>query len=391
MESFESEFARKVALSESIEDNYQAVETQLTKKYYDTEDIKHYNQYKVIKTVGSGSYSKVKLMENTETGEFVCFKIINEFILERKKKSFTRDEEGNILVTTMLDDVKNEIKALKIMNHPNITKMHEIIVDKDNRKNYLVIDYALHGCLMTYDDSKDKFVVNPAVTNNDNVIPEANIKRILHSLAKALSYIHRKNIVHRDLKPDNILITKDQDAMLSDFSICSIIEGEDYFRKTEGNNYFFAPELCQGKSSFRAKPVDIWAYGVCAYIMIYNTFPIIPQNKLNLIMLFDMIRAGEVEYPMSKNKASKELIELVKRCLTKDPDVRITASELENHPYFKEEAKPTEPANEIKVTKSKTNSTKPINPTVTKQVKPIANQGAITGKSNITNVSKKIK
>lgn len=311
-------------------------ESKISNKSYDQLGNKIINNYKILDILGVGSYAKVKLVEDIKTSNRYCFKIINENVLERKKKSFNRDEEGNVVITTMLDDSRNEEKILKLVNHKNISKLYEIIKDSENRKNYLVMGVAEKGPLMTYDDNADKFIINKYLAGNKDYIEEKYIRGILHGVAEAINYLHSNNIVHRDIKPDNILINSDFTPILTDFSIASQITGDDIFTKTEGNNYFYSPELCQGIKTFATKPVDIWAYGVCAYIMIYNKLPIMPKNKLNMIELFSLIKKGDIKYPKPNHEVSEELLNLVKRCLEANPKKRITASELINESYFKE-------------------------------------------------------
>ena len=318
---------------------YDIKESDLTIKRKDENDRKILNNYIVLGLLGSGSYSRVKLVLNLEDEINYSMKIIKELMLEKQKKNFSRDKEGNLLVKTMLDDVKNEIEILKRLNHENICKLFEIIKDKENRKTYFIMELAELGPVLTYNDYEEKFVINEYITDGNDYIPEYRIRLILYGIAKALNYLHNvENIVHRDLKPDNILIDEFYVPKLIDFSISSIIEKDDVFIKTEGNNFFYSPELCIGKSEFKAKPCDIWSYGICAYIMIYQKLPIYPKNKHNMIELFDLIRKGEINFPEKDDKnntISNDLIEFVKRCLEKDPNKRITASELVKHIYFK--------------------------------------------------------
>jgi calcium/calmodulin-dependent protein kinase kinase 2 len=330
-----TELSFKLNISQSLLPHGSIPETTIIKKSYDDEGNKIINNYKILELLGSGSYCKVKLVEDINTGEKFCFKIINELVLEKKRKVFTRDKDGNAIIFTMLDDAKNEIEILKKINCKNIARLYEIIHDKEKRKIYLVMEVAEFGALMTYDDDKEKFKLNENLLDKDeSYYNEKTIKVILFGLAKALDYLHNNNIVHRDIKPDNILINKEYIPKLSDFSISSEIIDEDVFTKTEGNNFFYSPELCLGKKEFAAKPVDIWAYGICGYIMVYNTLPIMPKNKHNMIELFDLIRSGKVEYPKTKQKISDDLINILKGCLEKDPKKRLTANELVKHPYF---------------------------------------------------------
>jgi serine/threonine protein kinase len=72
------------------------------------------------------------------------------------------------------------------------------------------------------------------------------------------------------------------------------ITKEDKFSKTEGNLYFYAPELCTGKKKgFSAKAVDVWAFGVIIFILIYKELPFLPDNPTNLVLLFQMISEAE--------------------------------------------------------------------------------------------------
>lgn len=324
--------------------------TKSIKKIYDG-DTKYYNQYKVLSVIGVGSYSKVKLVYDLNKEKYFCFKIISELSLTRKKKFFGKDEEGNIVIQTLFDDAKNEMDILQKINNPYICNLHEILIDEENKKYYLVLDYIKHGAIMTYLDKEEKFVINKVLLNSNNnnsndsndssnntLISEKHIKNIIYNTTKAINYLHSNNIVHRDIKVDNILLDENLNPRLSDFSIASLIKGDDVFKKTEGNLYFYSPELCQGLKTFSAKPCDIWALGVCAYLMVYHELPIFPKNRNNTIELLALIKEGSVDYNKNKNvnSYSKKLISVIERCLTKDPLKRITAKELLELDYFKD-------------------------------------------------------
>lgn len=106
--------------------------------------------------------------------------------------------------------------------------------------------------------------------------------------------MHERNVVHRDIKSDNILIDLNGEAKFTDFSISSLIEKEDKFSKTEGNLYFYPPELCTGKEKmFAAKPIDVWALGVNLFICIFHRLPFIPDNPSNILDLFKIIGNNE--------------------------------------------------------------------------------------------------
>ena len=151
--------------------------------------------------------------------------------------------------------------------------------------------------------------------------------------------MHKNNIVHRDIKTDNILIDKNFESKISDMSISEIIKGEDNFSKTEGNLYFYPPELCSGNCKFfKAKSVDVWAAGVVIYIMAFKKLPFLPEVPTNVLELFKLISKCDLEYKSihrSKDEPlSEEFIKFLSQILEPDPDKRLTAEEIVFHSWI---------------------------------------------------------
>ena len=100
-------------------------------KNFDAEGNKYYNEYRILEPLGRGAYSKVKLVmkENVK----YAMKIIDKKEL-KKKKFFTQDKDGNVIINSLLKDALKEIAILKKLNHPNIIKLYEILHDKEKEK-----------------------------------------------------------------------------------------------------------------------------------------------------------------------------------------------------------------------------------------------------------------
>lgn len=98
-----------------------------------------------------------------------------------------------------------------------------------------------------------------------------------------------------------------------------------------GTTQFCAPE-CYDQDSFSGYLVDVYALGVTLYIMIYGDLPFYSDNINELI---DMICDAEVKYPESI-PTSKELNDLLRQMLEKDPNKRITVGGIINHPWLSE-------------------------------------------------------
>jgi len=87
------------------------------------------NQYKIIKTLGKGSYATVKLVQDATTDEYFAMKAMN-------KKDLTKQKIGKSSNAYMY--VKEELKVLQKLEHPNIIYLHEIIDDPSKDYLYLI-------------------------------------------------------------------------------------------------------------------------------------------------------------------------------------------------------------------------------------------------------------
>lgn len=121
------------------------------------------------------------------------------------------------------------------------------------------------------------------------------------------------------------LTRKDTDAALSMRGMA----GSGMLSKTEGTWCFWSPEMCEGSQSFSGYAADMWAAGVCLYTFVTGRLPFyseIPQE------LFETIASSEVPY--AGLGLSNSLIDLLKRCLEKDPNLRAGVGDCLKHPFL---------------------------------------------------------
>lgn len=95
------------------------------------------NQYIVEKTLGKGSFATVKLCKDSKTGIKYAIKVMNKKLLKKKQSG-----NGNAY-----DCVKEELKVLQRLEHPNIIWLHEIIDDAKKDDIFLVTEYHSRGSL----------------------------------------------------------------------------------------------------------------------------------------------------------------------------------------------------------------------------------------------------
>ena len=313
-------------------------------KYDETSGNKIVNEFLFKETLGRGAYSKVKKCINTKTNQEFAVKIINNYLLRKKKKAFDKTNEGTLLIHYMIEDALNEIKTYKALpsNHPNILSLYQIINDKEKDKTYLIMELAEQGSLVTLDEKTGVFTLNKNY-NNDKY-DEKLIKTWILEIASGIKFLHDNNIAHCDIKSDNIVLGKDGKCKLADFgNSLRINEGDnDNFIRTQGNIYFFPPELVEEKEKEKEKktidykPVDIWMLGVSIYTCIYKCLPFIPEVRDNVIELFKEISNANFDFKKNGITISNEMKTLLEHILDKDPEKRFTADDIINYPWLHE-------------------------------------------------------
>ena len=337
-------------LKDSIE-----IKESICTKHYDEKGNKYYNEYKFISFLGSGTFSKIELVE--KDGIKYAMKIIDKSFLQ-SQKNIEFDDEGNIIVNSSFENAIKEIAILKKTNHPNIIKLYEILYCKKNKKIYLILEYCENGDLIEYDDETGKFILNKHVKEkkkkieNESYYKTKEILRFLKDIISGLCYLHSNGIIHRDIKPNNILLDKNNVCKITDFNVSSILENIDddnIGRKICSADHFRPPEGCtisnkddndidnNKNEEFKGKPIDIWALGVTAYILAYNKFPFESKTN-NILELYSKISKAEFEFPKYP-KRKKKLKLFIKKCLEKDPNKRITAEGLSHFPFLEKHKK----------------------------------------------------
>ena len=177
-----------------------------------------YEDYTVIKDLGSGTFANVQLVKHNINNSIRAMKIIAKAIKEDTNQ-------------TNESDVINEVYALIKMDHPNIAKIFEFYNGENDY--YLIMEYCSGGELF------DKIIKSK--------LTEIQCAYIMYQILSAINYCHNMKIIHRDLKPENIIIKKDEDGFywvkICDFRTTQIFKIGDIQNKIVGSAYYIAPEV----------------------------------------------------------------------------------------------------------------------------------------------------
>lgn len=221
-------------------------------------NIEKDTKYRVIKYLGSGSYSNVYKCKRND-GQIVAVKQI-------KYEDKTLDIE-----------IRREIKSQSIMSHVNIVKFYRYIF------GYNVTYIVMECCEDTLRNYLDK---NKKLSNS-------KIRYILKSISEGLKYIHNLDYIHRDIKSRNILITNKGEIKIGDFGFC-IHKNEVKIGRIAGTPNYLAPELIRDKKS--RKEDDIWSMGIIIYNLHYDKLPWPRNISDNKSILYKYITSLKIKY-----------------------------------------------------------------------------------------------
>ncbi|CAA7409881.1 unnamed protein product [Spirodela intermedia] len=256
-------------------------------------------KYEVGRTIGEGTFAKVKFAHDTETGESVAMKVL---------------AKSTILKHKMVDQIKREISIMKIVRHPYIVRLNEVLASRT--KIYMVLELVTGGELF------DKIAHQGKLTENES-------RRYFQQLIDAVDYCHSKGVYHRDLKPENLLLDSNGNLKVSDFGLSALPQqGVGLLHTTCGTPNYVAPEVL-GHQGYDGSAADIWSCGVILYVLMAGYLPF---DECDLPTLLRKTNAAEFSCPSWFSPGAESLIH---RILDPNPKTRIRIEEIRNDDWFK--------------------------------------------------------
>lgn len=287
-------------------------ETHKVVRSEDENGNKMVNEYIREHKIGSGSYGKVVLYRSQVDGKHYAIKAFHKSHLLKLRVAPSE---------TAMTDVLREVLIMKMLNHPNIVNLIEVIDDPETDHFYMVLEYV-----------EGKWVFEGA--GPPDGLGENVSRRYLRDIVSGLMYLHAHHIVHGDIKPDNLLVTATGTVKIGDFSVSQVFEDEkDELRRSPGTPVFTAPECCLGLT-YHGKAADTWAVGVTLYCMILGQYPFLGDTLQDT---YDKIVNDPLRLPKGMNPLLKNLLEGL---LCKDPAQRLTLEQVAVHPWVVGDAGP---------------------------------------------------
>eukprot|EP00163_Fabomonas_tropica_P027261 TRINITY_DN5198_c0_g1_i2.p1 TRINITY_DN5198_c0_g1~~TRINITY_DN5198_c0_g1_i2.p1 ORF type:complete len:441 (+),score=126.73 TRINITY_DN5198_c0_g1_i2:148-1470(+) len=263
--------------------------------------VKVVGKYSIGKTLGEGTFGKVKFATNTQTGQNVAIKILDKRKIQKQN---------------MGEQIKKEISIMKKMKMKHIVDLLEVLASQT--KIFIVLELITGGELFDKIVSAGRF-------------DEASARRYFQQLIAGVEYCHKLNICHRDLKPENLLLDNAGNLKISDFGLSSLHGDDDGSRLLHtpcGTPNYVAPEVLNDQG-YEGKAADIWSCGVILYVMLAGYLPF--DDPVTGV-LFRKISHADYKCPPW---FSPETQALIARILVPDPQRRITIDGIKNDPWFK--------------------------------------------------------
>nr|DAD40859.1 TPA_asm: hypothetical protein HUJ06_015182 [Nelumbo nucifera] len=240
--------------------------------------VRKVGKYEIGRTIGEGTFAKVKFAQNTETGESVAMKVL---------------DRNTIIKHKMIDQVL-----------------------ASRTKIYIILEFITGGELF------DKIV-------HQGRLSETESRRYFQQLIDGVDYCHSKGVYHRDLKPENLLLDSQGNLKISDFGLSALpAQGVSLLHTTCGTPNYVAPEVLSHKG-YNGAVADVWSCGVILYVLLAGYLPF---DEVDLTTLYSKIEKAEFSCPSWFPVGAKSLIH---RILDPNPETRICIEEIRRDEWFR--------------------------------------------------------
>jgi serine/threonine protein kinase/Flp pilus assembly protein TadD len=255
------------------------------------------SHYQILEKLGEGGMGVVYKAQDTKLNRTVALKFLPP-LKSADSKSMER--------------FLQEARATSMLDHPNISVIHEI-GDTDDGRSFICMGY--------YDGQtlKEKLETDPPDIN-------ASIDIVLQ-IAAGLERAHEEGIIHRDIKPGNIMITARGEVKIVDFGLAKLLNesGVTETGRGVGTLPYMSPEQLQGRNVDSRS--DLYSLGIILYEMLTGRHP--HEEEHYAALMYSIINTEPPPPSILNPAVPKEIDEIVLKLIEKSPEKRFkSATEL---------------------------------------------------------------
>lgn len=254
--------------------------------------------FEIGRPLGRGKFGMVYLARERRSKYVVALKVLRK---------------SQLLKGGVEHQLRREIEIQTHLRHRNILRMFGYFFDE--RRIYLILEYAPRGELYKQLTSKGKF-------------SERLSARYLLELSEALAFCHTKHVIHRDIKPENLLVGHKGELKIADFG-WSVHAPSSKRNTLCGTLDYLPPEMIEGRA--HDAMVDVWSLGVLLYEFLVGHPPFEAEGHS---ATYRRIARVDLHFPSWVSEGAQDLIS---RLLKKDPRVRMSLVEISQHPWIVEQ------------------------------------------------------
>lgn len=259
--------------------------------------------YDITGELGRGKFAVVKRCVEKISGKVFAAKFL-------RKRRRGRDCRAEVIhEMAVLEAARNNARVVNL--HAAYETDHDIV---------LVLEYAAGGEIFDHCVSEE-------------LLPEAQITRLIRQTLEGVHYLHQSNLVHLDLKPQNILLTSltpPGDIKIVDFGLARRLGAVGELREILGTPEYVAPEILNYEPITTA--TDLWSVGVIAYMLVTGESPFAGDDKQETYLNVSQIN---VDYSRDAfSRVSELAVDFIRKLLVKAPEDRPSAAECMSHPWM---------------------------------------------------------
>lgn len=253
-------------------------------------------KYRIVEHLGSGGMAEVYKAYQPGLDRYVAIKVLHSFLAQEED---------------FLTRFQREAKFAAMLRHPSIIQVYDFDYDEKDNVYYMVME-LIEGLSLK--------VQMQQMAEEGKMIALEDAISITVAIANALDYAHQHGTVHRDVKPANIMFTKENQPILTDFGIAKMVDvaGLTASGAMVGTPAYMAPE--QGMGQAGDERSDIYSLGVVFYQLATGNLPFDADTPLGVALKH--INAPLPPPTVIQPNLPPSIEAVIMRALAKDPEKR---------------------------------------------------------------------